>query len=71
MITFSVALRYFLLGEKIAHKDWKNDYFIFRCENTIIDSMGNLFYPDLDEFISITKIIYEAGGKVWNVYEEN
>ena len=71
MFVFSIALKYFQSGCKIQHKNWSKDYYIYIKGEEIIDSMGNLFYPNVNEYISANKIILDAAGVVWDVYDDD
>ena len=33
--------------------------------------MNNLFYPDVNEYISRNLIILDAAGNVWEVYDDD
>ena len=70
MFIFSIALKYFRSGCKIQHKNWHRDYYIYIEGEKIMDSMNNLFYPDVNEYISRNLIILDAAGNVWEVYDD-
>ena len=71
MFIFSIALKYFKSGCKIQHKHWHKDYYIFIENEEIIDSLGNLYYPNVTEYISANKTILDAAGFVWDIYDDD
>lgn len=71
MFEFSKALRYFKTGCKIQHRYWHKDYYIVIEDSKIMDSMGNLFYPNVDEYIKLNSTILESAGPVWDVYDDD
>jgi len=58
------------LGLKIRYKRWPEAYYIYRDEEKLIDSMGNLFYHSWEDFINLNAHILDNAGPVWEIYEE-
>lgn len=40
-------------------------------EGKILDSMGNLFYPNVEEYININLVTYDSAGLVWDIYDDD
>jgi hypothetical protein len=57
-------------GLKIRSRRWPEDYYIYRDEDKLVDSMGNLFYYSWEEFIKLHQHILNNAGPVWEIYEE-
>ena len=58
------------LGLKTRSRKWPEDYYIYRVENKIMDSMGNEFHYNWEEFIRLHQHILNNAGPVWEIYEE-
>ena len=55
---------------KVRSRNWPEDYYIYRDEEKIIDSMGNEFYHSWEEFFIKHQEILNNAGPVWEIYEE-
>jgi hypothetical protein len=55
---------------KVRSKRWPEAYYIYRHEEKLLDSMGNLFYYSWEDFISLHQHILDNAGPVWEIYEE-
>ena len=55
---------------KVRSKNWPEDYYIYRNDNSLMDSMGNEFYHSWEEFIRLNQHILNNAGPVWEIYEE-
>lgn len=55
---------------KVRSKNWPEDYYIYRDEEKLMDSMGNEFYHSWEEFIRLHQHIINNAGAVWEIYEE-
>ena len=58
------------LGLKIRFRNWPEDYYIYRSEEKLMDSMGNEFYHSWEEFIRLHQHILNNTGPLWEIYEE-
>ena len=58
------------LNLKIRSRNWPEDYYIYRVEEKLMDSMGNEFYYSWEEFIRLHQHIINNAGPVWEIYEE-
>ena len=58
------------LGLKVRSKNWPEDYYIYRNDNLLLDSMGNEFYHSWEEFLRLNQHILNNAGPVWEIYEE-
>lgn len=58
------------LGLKVRSKNWPEDYYIYRQDEKILDSMDNEFYHSWEEFIRLNQHILNNAGPVWEIYEE-
>ncbi len=58
------------LGLKIRSKRWPEAYYIYRDEEKLMDSMGNVFYYSWEEFIRLHQEILNNAGPIWEIYEE-
>jgi len=58
------------LNLKVRHKRWPEAYYIYRNEEKLMDSLGNLFYYSWEEFIRQNEHILNNAGPVWEIYEE-
>ena len=58
------------LGLKIRYKRWPEAYYIYRDEEKLIDSTGNLFHYSWEDFIKLHAHILDNAGPVWEIYEE-
>ena len=58
------------LGLKVRSRKWPEAYYIYRDEEKLMDSMGNLFYHSWEEFIKLHSHILDNSGPVWEIYEE-
>ena len=52
-------------------KSWHKDYYIYSKENSLYDSMGNLYYPDLKEYLAYNLHILDNSGYAWDVYDDD
>ena len=59
-----------VLNLKIRSKRWSEAYYIYRDEEKLMDSMGNLFYYSWEDFIRLHGHILDNSGPVWEIYEE-
>ena len=59
-----------VLKLKIRSRNWPEDYYIYRDEEKLMDSMGNEFYHSWEEFIRLHQHIINNAGPVWEIYEE-
>ena len=55
---------------KVRSRNWPEDYYIYRNEEKLMDSMGNEFYHSWEEFIRLQQHIINNAGPVWEIYEE-
>ena len=58
------------LGLKVRSRRWPEAYYIYRDEEKLMDSMGNLFYHSWEDFIKLHSHILDNSGPVWEIYEE-
>jgi len=58
------------LNLKVRSRKWPEDYYIYRKDEKLMDSMGNLFYYSWEEFIRLHQHILNNGGPIWEIYEE-
>ena len=58
------------LNLRIRSRRWPEAYYIYRDEEKLMDSMGNLFYHSWEEFINLHAHILDNSGPVWEIYEE-
>jgi len=58
------------LNLKVRSRNWPEDYYIYRVEEKLMDSMGNEFYYSWEEFIRLHQHIINNAGPVWEIYEE-
>jgi len=58
------------LGLKTRSRKWPEDYYIYRVEEKLMDSMGNEFHYNWEEFIKLHSHILNNAGPVWEIYEE-
>ena len=58
------------VGLKIRYKRWPEAYYIYRDEEKLMDSTGNLFYYSWEDFIKLHAHILDNAGPVWEIYEE-
>ena len=58
------------LNLKVRYKRWPEAYYIYRDEEKLIDSIGNLFYYSWEDFIKLHAHILDNAGPVWEIYEE-
>jgi hypothetical protein len=58
------------LGLKTRSRNWPEDYYIYRFEDKLIDSMGNVFFHNWEEFIRLHQHILNNAGPIWEIYEE-
>ena len=58
------------LNLKVRSRNWPEDYYIYRDEEKLMDSMGNEFYHSWEEFIRLHQHIINNAGPVWEIYEE-
>jgi hypothetical protein len=54
----------------VRSQKWPEDYYIYREEEKLMDSMGNEFYYSWEEFIRLHQEILNNAGPVWEIYEE-
>jgi hypothetical protein len=57
-------------GLKVRSRKWPEDYYIYRSEDKLMDSMGNEFYFNWEEFIRLHQHIFNNAGPIWEIYEE-
>ena len=55
---------------KVRYRRWSEAYYIYRDEEKLMDSMGNLFYYSWEDFIRLHTHILDNSGPVWEIYEE-
>lgn len=58
------------LGLKVRSRNWPEDYYIYRKDETLMDSMGNIFAHSWQEFFANNQHILNNSGHVWEIYEE-
>ena len=58
------------LGLKVRSRNWPEDYYIYRKDESLMDSMGNEFYYSWEEFFRLHQHIIDNAGPVWEIYEE-
>lgn len=58
------------LGLKVRSRKWPEDYYIYRDQDKLMDSMGNEFYFHWEEFITLHQHILNNAGSIWEIYEE-
>jgi len=58
------------LGLKVRSRKWPEDYYIYREDEKLMDSMGNEFYHSWEEFFRYHQHIINNAGPVWEIYEE-
>jgi len=59
-----------VLGLKVRSRKWPEDYFIYRSDEKLMDSMGNEFYHSWEEFFKLNQEILNNAGPIWEIYEE-
>jgi hypothetical protein len=70
MMLFSRAFTNLKSGCCIRYKNWPEDYYIYKNEENIIDSMGNCFAQDMHEFYNNNSHIFDNAGPKWEIYDE-
>lgn len=71
MFLFSQTTRPLIaLGLKTRNRKWPEDYYIYRKQDKLMDSMGNEFYHSWEEFIRLHGHILNNAGHAWEIYEE-
>ena len=71
MFLFSQILRPLIYSKlKVRNRKWPEDYFIYRKEDTLIDSMGNVYAHSWETFVSEQSEVLNNAGHVWEVYQE-
>ena len=71
MKLFSQIIRPLIdLNLKVRSRRWSEAYYIYRDEEKLMDSMGNLFYYSWEDFIRLHTHILDNAGPVWEIYEE-
>jgi hypothetical protein len=58
------------LNLKVRSRRWPEDYYIYRDEDRLLDSMGNQFFHSFEEFIRLHQEILNNAGPIWEIYEE-
>jgi hypothetical protein len=58
------------LNLKVRYRRWSEAYYIYRDEEKLMDSLGNLFYYSWEDFIRLHQHILNNAGPVWEIYEE-
>jgi hypothetical protein len=58
------------LNLKVRSKRWPEAYYIYKDEEKLMDSMGNLFYYSWEDFIRLHKEVLNNSGPIWEIYEE-
>ena len=71
MFLFSRILVFLKAGYKIQMKAWHKDYYIYLKENSIYDSLENLYYPDFNEYIKNNLHILDNSGYAWDVIDDD
>ena len=71
MKLFSQIIRPLIdLNLKVRSRRWSEAYYIYRDEEKLMDSLGNLFYYSWEDFIRLHQHILNNAGPVWEIYEE-
>ena len=71
MKLFSQIIRPLIdLNLKVRSRRWSEAYYIYRDEEKLMDSLGNLFYYSWEDFIKLHTHILDNAGPVWEIYEE-
>jgi len=71
MKLFSQMIRPLIdLGLKIRYRRWSEAYYIYRYEEKLMDSLGNIFYHSWEDFIRLHAHILDNAGPDWEIYEE-
>ena len=71
MKLFSQIIRPLIdLNLKVRYRRWPEAYYIYRDEEILMDSLGNLFYYSWEDFIKLHAHILDNAGPVWEIYEE-
>jgi hypothetical protein len=71
MFLFSRILVFLKYGYKIQMRTWTKDYYIYLKENSLYDSSGNLYYPDLNEYLKNNLHVLDNSGYVWDVCDDD
>jgi hypothetical protein len=58
------------LGLKTRSRKWPEDYYIYRDGDRLLDSMGNVFSENWEEYIRTNQHILNNAGPIWEIYEE-
>jgi hypothetical protein len=58
------------LNLKVRSKRWSEAYYIYRDEEKLMDSMGNLFHYSWEDFIRLHQEVLNNAGPIWEIYEE-
>jgi hypothetical protein len=58
------------LNLKVRYKRWPEAYYIYRNEEKLMDSLGNIFHYSWEEFIRLHQHILDNAGPFWEIYEE-
>lgn len=58
------------LGLKIRSRRWPEDYYIYRNEEKIIDSMGNVFFNSWEDYFILHQTVLDNAGPIWEVYDD-
>lgn len=70
MMLFSRAFKNLKSGCCIRNKQWPEDYYIYKEEKIIKDSMGNVYAEDMHEFFDQNNHIFDNAGPKWEIYDE-
>ena len=70
MMLFSRAYKNLKHGFRIRNKQWPEDYYIYKQEETIMDSMGNIFAQDENEFYNNNSHVYDNAGPKLEIFDE-
>ena len=71
MKLFSQIIRPLIdLNLKVRYRRWSEAYYIYRDEEKLMDSLGNLFYYSWEDFIKLHAHILDNSGPNWEIYEE-
>ena len=58
------------LNLKIRSNRWPEDYYIYRDDEKILDSMGNIFFYSWEVFFRLHQETLNNAGPIWEIYEE-
>ena len=58
------------MGLKVRSRKWPEDYYIYRNNEKLMDSMGNEFYYSWEEYIRLHQETLNNAGLIWEIYQE-